>query len=164
MKLSLIIPAYNEAARLERTIEQILESLGQFPAPAEVLIVDDGSADDTARKVETIIAGRDDFRLLRLPANRGKGAAVKAGMLASRGEAVLMSDADLSTPLSELPRFLAALADGSDLVVGSRQLPESNLVRRQPWLRARAGLLFGGVVRRLVPVGVVDTQCGFKLF
>jgi len=163
MKLSLVIPAYNEAARIEQSLAQILGYLAEVSQPAEIIVVDDGSTDTTAEKVQAMAASRPDLRLLRLPRNLGKGAAVKAGVLASQGDEVLISDADLSTPLSELPRFLAALADGFDLAIGSRQLPGSRLIRHQPWLRQLAGVLFGFFVRMLVPVGVVDTQCGFKL-
>jgi dolichyl-phosphate beta-glucosyltransferase len=163
MKLSLVIPAYNEAARIEQSLAQIFSYLAEVSQPAEIIVVDDGSTDTTGEKVQAMAARRPNLRLLRLPRNLGKGAAVKAGVLASQGDWVLMSDADLSTPLTELPRFLAALTDGFDLVIGSRQLPQSKIVRHQPRLRQQAGLMFGSLVRKLIPVGVVDTQCGFKL-
>ena len=164
MKLSLVIPAYNEAGRIEDSLEQVFAFLAGFSGPAEIIVVDDGSTDATAALVQAKARGRSDLRLIRLAKNQGKGAAVRAGVLESQGEWVLMTDADLSTPLSELPRFLAALADGFDLAVGSRQLPGARLGRRQPWLRQQAGLLFGRLARRLLPLGLVDTQCGFKLF
>jgi len=164
MKLSLVIPAYNEAGRIEDSLEQVFAFLAGFSGPAEIIVVDDGSTDTTSALVQAKAQGRSDFRMIRLPRNQGKGAAVRAGVLESQGDWVLMTDADLSTPLSELPRFFAALADGFDLAVGSRQLPGARLLRHQPWLRQQAGLLFGFLLRRIVPVGVVDTQCGFKLF
>jgi len=163
MKLSLVIPAYNEAGRIEDSLEQVFAYLTGFSDPAEIIVVDDGSTDATAALVQAKAQGRPELRLIRLPKNQGKGAAVRAGVLESQGEWVLMTDADLSTPLFELPRFFAALADGFDLAVASRQLPGARLVRLQPWLRLLAGLLFGFLVRRILPVGVVDTQCGFKL-
>ena len=164
MKLSLVIPAYNEAGRIEQSLEQVFDFLAGFSGSAEIIVVDDGSRDATPALVQAKAQGRPDLRLIRLPRNQGKGAAVRAGVLESQGDWILMTDADLSTPLSELPRFFAALADGFDLAVGSRQLPGARIGRRQPWLRQSAGLLFGFILRRIVPVGVVDTQCGFKLF
>jgi len=163
MKLSLVIPAYNESARIEQSLLQIFSYLAELSQPAEIIVVDDGSTDSTADTVQAMTANRPELRLLRLPRNQGKGAAVKAGVLASQGEEVLISDADLSTPLTELPRFLAALANGFDLAIGSRQIPGARMIRYQPILRQVAGVLFGLVVRVILPVGVVDTQCGFKL-
>lgn len=163
MKLSVVIPAYNEADRIEQSLTEIFRYLAEVSQPAEILVVDDGSTDATAEKVSALAQSRPELRLLRQPCNQGKGAAVKAGVLASQGDWILISDADLSTSLSELPRFLTALADGFDLAVGSRQIAGAKVLRYQPWLRQLAGILFGFAVRLLLPVGVVDTQCGFKL-
>jgi dolichyl-phosphate beta-glucosyltransferase len=128
-------------------------------------VVDDGSRDATAATVEQSQAttgGR--VRLLRMPENRGKGAAVRAGVLASRGAEVLVSDADLATPIEELPKLRARLAAGCDIAIGSRALDGSDIRVRQHPARELMGRTFNAVVRMLLIPGIRDTQCGFKLF
>ena len=161
--LSLVIPAYNEEKRLPVALARIADWLGsRTPAlPAEVLVVDDGSSDRTAAVAEKTAAGLGlPFRVIRLPENRGKGAAVRAGVLASEGERVLISDADLATPIEEL----ATLASrGVDLAVGSRGLRRELITRRQPLPRDVLGRAFNLAIRLLGLTTLSDTQCGFKL-
>ena len=160
--LSVVIPAWNEEARIGSTLEAIAGYLDALREDYEVLVVDDGSSDGTGRVVEA--AGGRRVRLLRLPENRGKGAAVRAGVLASRGDEILFSDADLATPIGELPKLRAALARGCDIAIGSRALAGSEVQVRQHPLRQEMGRTFNRLVRVLVLEGFRDTQCGFKLF
>ena len=157
---SVVVPAFNEAERLGPTLERILAYFERRATPAEVVVVDDGSADATA-DVASRFAPRG-VRLVRLPANRGKGAALRAGVAASAGAAVLLTDADLSTPIEEIERLEAALAE-ADLVLGSRAVAGSRITRRQPWYRELMGRSFNRVIRLLGVTSLHDTQCGFKL-
>lgn len=160
MQISVVIPAYKEASRLGASLERILAYLEERGGEYEVLVVDDGSPDATAE----VAAGFADrgVRLLRLDENRGKGAALRAGVLASRGERVLLTDADLSTPIAELERLEPLLATHA-VVIGSRSVAESNLVVRQPLYRELMGKTFNKLVWLLAVRGLADTQCGFKL-
>jgi dolichyl-phosphate beta-glucosyltransferase len=166
LSLSVILPAYNEAARLPPYLGRLLRYLNTRRASYEILIVDDGSTDDTAGAIKPLIAGNPAVRLIRLATNRGKGAAVRAGMLESRGARCLMADADGAASIDELPRLEAAIERGADIAIGSRLLAS-----RDPRYRVRArrhrtvlGNLFNAVVQRLGIPGITDTQCGFKLF
>jgi dolichyl-phosphate beta-glucosyltransferase len=132
--------------------------------PYEVLVVDDGSADRTKALAGEFAGKHPAFRVVALPENRGKGAAVRAGFAESRGSLVLFSDADLSTPLEELDRLSAALGDGADVAIASRALPGSNLEIRQAWYREHMGKTFNALVRLFTGLPFHDTQCGFKLF
>ena len=160
------MPAYNEAARLGPYLASVLAYLQQRGEPFEVLVVDDGSADDTGAVVETFRAGEPSLRLIALPANRGKGCAVRTGMLQTTGRLALFADADGATPIQELDRLEAAIRDGADLAIGSRfqasRDPRFRVEAR--WHRSVSGNLFNGIVRRLGIPGITDTQCGFKLF
>jgi len=166
MKLSVVIPAYNEALRIEPSLQRVWDYLrachgeGRF----EIIVVDDGSSDDTATTVEEFRADAIEVKLIRLPHNRGKGGAVRVGMLESKAEAVLFSDADLSTPIEEVERALKLLAEDSDVVIGSRALPESTILLRQNGLRESMGRLFNWLLRASLGIPFRDTQCGFKLF
>lgn len=162
--LSVVIPAYNDAAVIERTVETVSRFLDAQAAPAELLVVDDGSTDATAAVVERLAAADRRVRLLRLGRNWGKGAAVRAGMLAATGEALLFTDADLSTPIEELDKLRAKLDEGFDVAIGSRALPASRVEVHQGVLRERAGQTFNFIVQLLVLRGFRDTQCGFKCF
>jgi glycosyltransferase involved in cell wall biosynthesis len=164
--LSVVIPAYNEEARIGCTLERVSGYLEGRDYAAEILVVDDGSADGTREVAGRTMAGSAvPFRLLALPANRGKGAAVREGVLAARGEFVLFSDADLSTPIEEADRLLARQREtGADAVLGSRALPDSRITRPQGRLRQLAGKTFNRMVRLLTGLPFRDTQCGFKLF
>lgn len=160
-ELSVVIPAFNEERRLGATLERVLGYLEGRRIGFEVVVADDGSRDRTAAVAETF-AGRG-VRVLRLPYNRGKGAATRHGVLASRGRRVLMSDADLSTPIEELATLEPRLAE-AELVIGSRAVAGADVKRHQPLYRELMGKTFNKIIRLLGIGGVADTQCGFKLF
>ncbi len=154
--LSVVIPAYNEEERLRRHIPDIRRHLAG--KPYEIIVVNDGSRDSTAR-----VAVELGARLIDLQPNRGKGGAVKAGMLAAQGRYVLFTDADQSTPIGEVDKLLAKLETGYDVAIGSRATAGADVEKAQVWYRTLAGKLFGLATRWLVIGGVADTQCGFKL-
>ncbi|MCH9649125.1 MAG: glycosyltransferase family 2 protein [Deltaproteobacteria bacterium] len=164
MKISVVIPAFNEATRLPESLEKVCSFLatryGNGNVDYEVVVVDDGSDDETALVAQRF-EGRG-VRVVALAENRGKGAALKAGVLSSRGETVLLCDADLSTPIEDLVRLEARLAE-ADLVVGSRAVADADIVFRQPFYREWMGKVFNRIVRLLGITGIKDTQCGFKL-
>jgi dolichyl-phosphate beta-glucosyltransferase len=168
--LSFLIPAYNEADRLGATLSQVLAYLSQQPYPSEVLVIDDGSTDGTLAIAEKCFAAHHGqsqvvARVLSYTPNRGKGYAVRQGMLAAQGAIALFSDADLSTPIEELPKLLDPVVAGEyDVVFGSRSLNRSLVGQRQPWMREQSGRLFNLVVRATTGMPYVDTQCGFKAF
>jgi dolichyl-phosphate beta-glucosyltransferase len=156
--LSVVSPAYNEERRLAPTLERIKEHLAGQSYRSEILVVDNASTDQTSE-----VARRTGVEVLT-ERERGKGAAVRRGMLAARGEYILFSDADLSTPIEEVEKLMSALRAGHDIAIASRALPESKLPVRQPWYRELVGRA-GNVLVRLAAVrGIADTQCGFKLF
>ena len=164
--LSVVIPAYNEARRLPGCLKQTIDYLAGHPRwlPAEILVVDDGSSDGTGAAVKAFPNRRDiSLAVWRHPENRGKGAAVRTGFAASRGAAVLLSDADLAAPIEELDR-LARHFDPGTVVVGSRAVDRRLIAVRQPWYRDFMGRTFNLMVRAAVLPGIRDTQCGFKLF
>ena len=164
-ELSVVLPAYNEAARLGPYLREVRAYLdAAYPGAHEVLVVDDGSTDRTADLVRGFAAGWPALRLLGYGANRGKGAAVRTGILASAGRRVLFADADGATPIAEERRLAAALDRGAAVAAGSRAVPGPGVVRDRNARRAAAGWVFRRAVRGLVGVGVRDTQCGFKLF
>ena len=160
--LSVVIPAYNEAERLPQSLKRLHEFLRAWGRSYEVLVVDDGSRDDTARLARE--SGLPGLTVLQNEGNRGKGYSVRRGMLAARGDHRLMTDADLSTPIEELPRLLATQDAGADVVIGSRALPGANIEVHQPWYRENMGRVFNLLVRALAVPGLRDTQCGFKLW
>ncbi len=159
-ELSVVIPAYNEAERLPPTLARVVAYLEERGLDYEVVVVDDGSRDPTA-EVAAAAAG-DRVRLLRHPVNRGKGAALKTGVAATRGARVLLSDADLSTPIEDLER-LAPHLGRAELVLGSRAVAGSRITQRQPFYRELMGKTFNLLIRLLGVRGLRDTQCGFKL-
>lgn len=161
-RLSVVIPAFNEAARLPATLVRIKQYLEQSSLSHEILVVDDGSLDDTAARATQTLGER--VRVLRNQTNRGKGFAVRRGMLEAQGERRLMSDADLSTPIEELERLMAKMDEGFDVVIASRALPGANVEVRQPFFRENVGRLFNLLVQALLLPGLHDTQCGFKLW
>jgi dolichyl-phosphate beta-glucosyltransferase len=164
MKLSVIIPAYNEEERLGANLGQVLRYLDQHYPGHELIVVDDGSTDRTAAVVEQALEGEPRARLISYQPNHGKGYAVRAGVLASTGDPVLFLDADLATPLEEIPRALARLAE-ADIVIGSRGLPEADIRVRPSPFRRFASWLFDQIKYALVGLrGLADTQCGFKVF
>lgn len=160
--LSIIIPAFNEERRIGPTLERVVDYLSRQPYAAEVLVVSDGSTDGTARLVREAVGKVPALRLLEAP-HRGKGHAVKTGMLQARGAFRLMCDADLAMPVEELAKFLPPALVDVDVAVGSR---EATGARRfdEPWYRHLMGRVFNLVVRLLAVRGISDTQCGFKCF
>ena len=162
--LSVVIPVYNEAFRIPSALRQVLEYLERRGESHEVLVVDDGSTDDTAERVAEVCRETPAVRSLRHPANQGKGFAVRNGMLNARGEYLLFTDADLSSPMTEAERLLEPLRGGYDVVIGSRALQPEWISPRQPWLRETAGKTFNLFVRALTFLPFHDTQCGFKAF
>ena len=166
IQLSVIIPAYNERERLLPYLTEITSFLGKRRQPYEILVVDDGSHDDTAALVKQFRMKEPAVRLLRLAQNAGKGYAVRTGMQAARGECQLMADADGATPIQELERLEAAIGDGADLAIGSRFLAsrDRRYTVEARWHRSVLGNRFNWIVQRLGIPGISDTQCGFKLF
>jgi dolichyl-phosphate beta-glucosyltransferase len=162
--LSIVIPAFNEAQRIAASLEVVTAFLARQPYQADVLVVQDGSTDGTEAVVRRVLGGRVTVSLWAIPENRGKGFSVRSGMLAARGEHLLFSDADLSTPIEETTNLLAALAEGHQLAIGSRAMPNSDVRRRQPWWRERMGKVFNLCVRAVGISPFRDTQCGFKCF
>jgi dolichyl-phosphate beta-glucosyltransferase len=158
--LSVVIPAYNEAERLPGSLDRLVGYFRSRGASFEILVADDGSDDRTADKVDG--RAEPEIRVLRLP-HRGKGAAVREGVAASRGDLVLLTDADLSIPIEEIGRFEAKIANGFALVCGSRGLAQSRALVKPPLLRKRMGETFNWIVRSLRLSPFRDTQCGFKL-
>jgi dolichyl-phosphate beta-glucosyltransferase len=166
LRLSVVIPAFNEAARLPRTLRDVDAYLAGVDYDAEILVVDDGSSDQTGSAVEreARISGR--IRLLLHPdrANRGKGAAVRLGMMAARGRFRLFMDADNSTTIDQIGRFWPWFEQGFDIVIGSRNIRGSQIAVRQAWYKEMAGRSGNLLIRALVVPGVSDTQAGFKMF
>lgn len=162
--LSVVIPAFNEAGRIGATCERVISRLSEAGTAFEVIVVDDGSADATAEAARAALGGLGRHSVIRLERNRGKGAAVRAGVLASKGRFVLFTDADLSTPIETAFEFLRCLRGGWDVVIGSRALKESDIRVHQPLVRELMGKTFNLLVRGLVLRGFRDTQCGFKAF
>jgi len=162
--LSIVIPAFNEERRLGPTLDRVAGYARARRLGHELLVVDDGSSDGTAALVAARARKDSGLRLVALGRNQGKGAAIRAGVLAARGRDILFSDADLSTPIEELPALQAALDAGADLAVGSRALDRTRIAVRQPLYREAAGRLFNRLVQLVSVPGIQDTQCGFKLF
>jgi dolichyl-phosphate beta-glucosyltransferase len=162
--LSVVIPAYNEEERIVQTLTAITANLRKKDFRSEVIVVDDGSEDRTAELAAEALRGTDDARIIRLPQNSGKGAAVKEGILHAKGAFVLFSDADLSTPFEEIEKFWPWIEQGYDVIIGSRALPSSDIQVRQSRFRELMGKTFNVFVRLLLMKDIPDTQCGFKLF
>jgi glycosyltransferase involved in cell wall biosynthesis len=161
---SIVIPAYNEGTRLGSTLEKVLEYVRQQEWNAEVIVVNDGSRDNTAELVRGFAAMHPVLRLVENPDNRGKGYSVRNGMLKARGEVIVFSDADLSSPIEEMPKLLAALAAGADIAIGSRWLRAELQTRRQSLHRQLFGRVFNVLLRIILGLRFKDTQCGFKAF
>lgn len=167
LPLSIIIPAYNEADRLGDSLKTISDYLGQTNPAAEIIVVDDGSSDQTAKVAEQILAAKPEIasRVIRYEQNRGKGHAVKTGLLAARGDIALFSDADLSTPIDETPKLIEPIESGEfDLTFGSRALDRTLIGTHQPWRREQGGKVFNFIVKTATGLPFWDTQCGFKAF
>lgn len=167
VSLSIVVPAFNEAARLGATLPVILEYLNRSGAAGELIVVDDGSTDETAGVAERCLkdAGKVSARFIRLDHNRGKGCAVRTGLLAAQANIVLFSDADLSTPISETPKLIEPIESGKcDLTFGSRALDRSLIGVHQSRRREQGGRVFNLIVRLATGLPFWDTQCGFKAF
>jgi dolichyl-phosphate beta-glucosyltransferase len=164
--LSIIIPAYNEETRLPLTLRTVTAWLAQRSwAFCELLVVDDGSRDGTVAVAQEFAQAGTCLRVLKNPGNRGKGYAVRNGMLEARGDWVLFSDADLSTPIEEFDKlFAAAERDSAAIAIGSRALDRSLIGVHQPLFRERAGQVYNLAMRAALGLNLADTQCGFKLY
>jgi dolichyl-phosphate beta-glucosyltransferase len=161
---SIIIPAYNEGARLGSTLDRVLRHIAAHQWDAEVIVVNDGSRDNTAELVRTRAASNPVVRLLENPGNRGKGYSVRNGMLNAKGEILLFTDADLSSPIDEANKLFTAIQGRADVAVGSRWLQPDLQTQRQSLLRQLYGRTFNLVLRILLGLKFKDTQCGFKAF
>ena len=163
-KYSIIIPAYNEAARLGPTLQRVLQCIRAQRWNAEVIVVNDGSRDNTADLVRQYASANPVLRLLENPGNRGKGYSVRNGMLHANGEILLFSDADLASPIEEAPKLFEAIESGADVAIGSRWLRPELQKQRQSLLRQLYGRIFNIALRLLLGLNFKDTQCGFKVF
>jgi glycosyltransferase involved in cell wall biosynthesis len=161
---SIVIPAYNEAARIGNALESVVACIHQRGWNAEVIVVDDGSRDQTAGLVRAFAKDHPEVRMLQNPGNRGKGYSVRNGILHSLGEVAMFTDADLSAPIEEADGLLAAIAAGADIAIGSRWLERTRQTIRQPLYRQFFGRCFNAVTRAVMGLRFADTQCGFKAF
>ncbi len=164
MTYSIIIPAYNESSRIRPTLDEILRYVSEQRWDAEILVVDDGSRDNTAEIVREYAVNHAQIQLVENPGNRGKGYSVRTGMLHARGEFCLFSDADLSSPITEAPKLFDAIRAGADVAFGSRWLRAELQTERQPLYRQLFGRIFNLVLRIFLGLRYADTQCGFKAF
>ena len=161
---SIIIPAYNESERLALSLPKVVEYTDKNDLQAEIIVVDDGSRDDTAEVVRHFARTHPEVRLLENPGNRGKGYSVRNGMLHALGDVMLFTDADLSSPIYEASKLFAAIQQGADVAIGSRWLQAELQTERQPWFRQLYGRLFNLALRLTLGLNYRDTQCGFKAF
>ena len=162
-ELSVIIPAYNEEDRLPQALERTSSYLRTLPFPSEVIVVDDGSTDRTSQVVAGMAKEIPNLSLVSNDRNRGKGFSIRQGMLAARGRIALFTDADLSAPIEEMQKLLAAL-ESADIAMGSRAVDRSLIEIHQSRWRELAGILFNWILRQLTGLPFQDTQCGFKAF
>jgi glycosyltransferase involved in cell wall biosynthesis len=163
-RLSIVIPAYNEGARIELTLDRVMACVEKQSWDAEVLVVDDGSTDATPKIVHAWMARYPQLHLIQNEGNRGKGYSVRNGLLQAAGEVVMFTDADLSAPMEEAERLLAAIADGADVAIGSRWMDKTRQTIHQPLYRRFFGRCFNWVTRMVMGLPFKDTQCGFKAF
>ena len=164
MRYSIVIPAYNESARIAESLDKILQYAGTRNWNVEIIVVDDGSSDSTPEIVHARAAENPCLRLISNPGNRGKGYSVRNGMLHAQGEILLFSDADLSSPIEEFDKLLAAIAQGADVAIGSRWVNADLQTEKQPIHRQLFGRLFNLALRLTLGLKFKDTQCGFKAF
>ena len=167
-ELSIVIPAYNEAARIDVTLARVLACVATQGWDAEVLVVDDGSTDETSTIVERWMRGpglaNGRLHLIQNPGNRGKGYSVRNGLLQAAGDIVMFTDADLSAPMEEAERLLSAIHDGAEVAIASRWLDRQRQTIQQPLYRQIFGRCFNWITRRVMNLPFHDTQCGFKAF
>jgi dolichyl-phosphate beta-glucosyltransferase len=162
--LAIVVPAFNEDTRIQPTLERMYEYLGEKGYTWSVAVVSDGSTDSTSAKVTEMASKDARISLIAYSPNRGKGYAVRKGMLEVEGDMLLFSDADLATPIEEIEKLLPEIEKGADIAIGSRPLRESSLEVRQPLFRELMGRAFNLAVQLLAIRGIKDTQCGFKVF
>ena len=163
--ISIVIAAYNEEQRIGKSLLKIKDYLDAQDFAYEIIVVDDGSTDNTRQVVMGYKPEITNLKIISYPKNKGKGYGLRQGILASKGETVLISDADLSTPIEELSHMLPLISSREyDVMIGSRALKTSNIIIKQPWWRQGMGKIFNRIVTLLVLEGFNDTQCGFKLF
>jgi len=163
-RLSIVIPAYNESARIEAALSSVLACVESRSWDAEILVVDDGSSDTTPAIIQQWMTTHSRLHLIQNPGNRGKGYSVRNGLLQSAGDIVLFTDADLSAPIEEAERLIAALDNGADVAIGSRWLDKQKQTIHQPIYRRFFGRCFNWVTRKVIGLPFKDTQCGFKAF
>jgi dolichyl-phosphate beta-glucosyltransferase len=164
MHLSVIIPAYNEEGRIEKTLLSVNEHLSKQSYNYEILVVSDGSKDKTAEIVDGLTGKLRGLKLIDNKENHGKGWVVRQGMLSAQSDYRLFTDADNSTTIDQVEKFFPFFAQGYDIVIGSRRLKDSVIAVKQPWVRDFLGGIFRLIVHALVPLGVKDSQAGFKMF
>lgn len=163
-KYSIVIPAFNESARIGATLDSVLSCVRERGWSAEVIVVNDGSRDSTADTVRAFAARAPELRLIENPGNHGKGYSVRSGLLQALGEVVMFTDADMSAPIEEADRLFAAIEQGADIAIGSRWLESGRQTQRQPLYRQFFGRCFNLVTRAVMNLPFADTQCGFKAF
>jgi dolichyl-phosphate beta-glucosyltransferase len=163
-ELSVVIPAYNEAERIGPTLDSIAAYLKTVNPSYEIVVVSDGSTDSTDEVIKRYSEGNDRIRLITYHPNRGKGHAVRTGMLEARAPHVLLTDADLATQIEDLRKLQEVAAQGYDVVIGSRALKDSIIIGWRPWYRVLSGKVFNMIIRLLAVPRIRDTQCGFKYF
>jgi dolichyl-phosphate beta-glucosyltransferase len=163
-RISIVIPAYNEGARIGNALRQVLHCVHECGWHAEILVVNDGSKDRTAYIVEEFAQVHPEVRLLNNDRNRGKGYSVRHGVLHAVGEIVMFTDADLSAPMEEAERLFSALDQGADIAIGSRWLERNRQTLKQPLYRQFFGRCFNAITRLVMGLPFADTQCGFKAF
>jgi dolichyl-phosphate beta-glucosyltransferase len=163
-KYSIVIPAYNESARIPATLKSVVSCIRAQGWSAEVIVVNDGSQDATGDIVREFAKTAPEVRLLENPGNRGKGYSVRSGILLALGEVVMFTDSDLSAPIEEAERLFAAIEQGADIAIGSRWLESGRQTHRQPLYRQFFGRCFNAVTRGVMGLRFADTQCGFKAF
>jgi glycosyltransferase involved in cell wall biosynthesis len=161
---SIVIPAFNESARIPATLEEVVACVRRQGWDAEVIVVNDGSTDNTVEVVREFARTAPEVRLIENPGNRGKGYSVRSGLLQALGEVVMFTDADLSAPMDEADRLFAAIEAGADIAIGSRWLDKGRQTHRQPLYRQFFGRCFNAVTRFVMGLHFADTQCGFKAF
>jgi dolichyl-phosphate beta-glucosyltransferase len=161
---SIVIPAYNESVRIRPTLHALLRHIQEHNWDAEILVVNDGSTDDTAQIVREFGKAHPQVLLVENPGNRGKGYSVRNGMLHARGDICLFTDADLSSPITEAQKLFDAIAQGADIAIGSRWLRTELQTERQPLYRQLFGRIFNLALRIILGLRFADTQCGFKAF
>jgi dolichyl-phosphate beta-glucosyltransferase len=164
VNLSLVVPAYNEENRIETPLHPVVQYLRNKFNQWELIYSDDGSTDGTLKKLQQLQEKYPEIKIVGVSKNRGKGSAVKVGMSAASGNIILFSDTDFSTPIQETEKLFQSLNNGYDVAIGSRGLSDSQVEVHQAWPRETMGRLFNTILRSLLPIQFMDTQCGFKLF